>query len=78
MASDAVRIGELHLRVPGLTQEEGRHLGEQVARYVADRLPDDGRIEQLGALSLRVSLPTGTPRHRLAAAIAQTILEALR
>lgn len=78
MAGDAVRIDELQLRVPGLSLEEGRRLGEEVARHVADRLPPGGRIEELGALSVRLTIPFGTPRDRLAIAIAQTILERLR
>jgi hypothetical protein len=78
MAADEVRIDELHLRVPGLSQDDGRRLGEEVARQVADQLPTGGRIEELGALSVRLTVPEGTSRDRLAAAIANLILERLR
>jgi hypothetical protein len=78
MASDAVRIDHLHLRVPGLSADDGRRLGEEVARLVADRLPADARTAQPAMLNVHVPLAAGTPRDRLAGAIADAILERLR
>jgi len=78
MASETIRIEELHLRVPGLSREEARRLAEDVARLVAEALPASGRSERLGALDIRTSIPSATPRDRLASLIAGSILEKLR
>lgn len=77
MASESVRIDELRLRIPGLSLEEARRLGDEVAHRVANGLEDHGRIEQLGALDLRLHIPAGTPRAQLAQRIAQIILSTL-
>jgi hypothetical protein len=78
MPGETVRIDELHLRVPGLSADEARRLGEEVARRVADALPVEGRVEHLGALDLRLTVAYGTPRDRLAAEIARVILQKLQ
>ncbi len=78
MPGETVRIDELHLRVPGLSAEEARRLGEEVAWRMADALPVEGRVEHLGALDLRLTVPSGTPRDRLAEEIARAILQKLR
>ncbi len=57
MESARVRIDELRLRAPGLTPEQGRLLGEAVARRLAD-LPV-GRSGNVPALAL--SVPLGGP-----------------
>jgi hypothetical protein len=78
MPAESVRIDELILRAPGLTEEEARRMGEEVARRVAGSLPQQGRAERLGALELRLTIPYGMPYERLAEQIAQAILEKLR
>ena len=78
MPSDEIRIDQLRLRVPGLTEQEGRQLGEEIARRVADALPTHGRVEHLGSLDLRISVPSGTSKHRLAERIAEEILKRLQ
>ena len=77
MAGETLRIEEMQLRVPGLSAEEGHTLGQEVAHRVADGLPDQVRPLQLSALDLRVTVPTGTPRGRLAPSIAEAILKGL-
>jgi len=74
MAGEVLDIRLLRLRVPGLSTEEGYRLGDEVARRIARGLPEDVRAQQLGALDLRVMIPDGTPRDRLAALIAEAIL----
>lgn len=78
MASDEIRIDQMRLRVPGLTAQEARSLGEEIAQRVADGLPAYGRIEHLGSIDVRVSVPSGTPRDRLAERIAEEILKRLQ
>jgi hypothetical protein len=78
MPAETVRIDDLHLRVPGVSAEEARQLGEEVARLVAEDLSVQGRVEHLGALDLRVSVAQGMPRNRLAEEIARAIVETLQ
>ncbi len=78
MRGETVRIHELHLRVPGLTSEEGRALGAEVARRVGEALLMRGRAERLGALELRLTIPAGTPRNQLAERLAAEIAKRLK
>lgn len=74
MAGNVLDIRLLRLRVPGLDAEDGRHLGDEVAHRIAGGLPADVRPQELGALDLRVLVPAGTPRDRLALLIAEVVL----
>jgi hypothetical protein len=78
MPSDEIRIDQLCLRIPGLTGQEARRLGEEVTRRVAEALPLLGRVEHLGLLDLRIYVPSGTCRERLAERIAEEILKRVR
>jgi hypothetical protein len=78
MPNETVHIDELYLRVPGLSMDEARRLSEEVTRRVADALPGHGRAGHLGALDLRVTIPHGTPRDRLALVVAEKILLGLQ
>ena len=72
-----VQIGELALRVPGNSKEEGRRLGNEVVRRVSDGLPGDHRDGHWGALDLRVTIPPGTTQSHMASLIAEAILRGL-
>jgi hypothetical protein len=74
MVDETVRIEEMRLRVPGLSADEVHGLGEEVARRVVDGLPGGHGSRRLGALSLRVTVPEGTSRDRMASLIAEAIL----
>lgn len=78
MDSELIRIDELRLRIPGLTEHEARRLGQEIARRVAEELPPESRTERLSLLELRIPLPTGVPKDRLAARIAQEIVKKLQ
>ena len=73
MMDEILHIDELRLRVPGLPPEDARSLGDEVTQRIADGLPDTIRPTHLGALELRIMVPTGTPRDRLASLIAEAI-----
>ena len=75
--SKTVEIETLHLRIPGLSREEARRAGEEVAQRVSLALPEYGRKQRLGAIDLRVNLPVGTPRDQIAKLLALAILEKL-
>jgi len=74
MAGETLHIERLSLRVPSMAVDEARLLGEDVAQQIAEGLPEEVRQEHLGALELRVLLPEGTPRDRLAMLIAEAVL----
>ncbi len=78
MAGETVRIERLTLRVPGLTREEAGALGHDLARQLAEGLPAGSVDRRPDALSLRVTLPAGTSRDRLAGLIGDRIRESLR
>lgn len=78
MPAETVQIDDLFLRVPGLSVDEARSVGEDIARRVADALSGDVRDAHLGALNLRVTAPNGTSRDQLVQMIADRILAGIR
>jgi hypothetical protein len=78
MARNTVQIGELRLRIPGVSREEAKRMGQDVAQRVSESLPARGRSEHLGAVDMRVSVQKGTPRDQIARLITRSILEKLR
>ena len=70
-------IEELILRVPGLNEEEGRSLGNEVARRVANGLPAQDRNRHLDTLDLTVHVPSARSSSQLATLIAEAILKGL-
>ena len=77
MATNNIRIDQLHLRVPGLSREHAGHLGAAVAQQLASQLPAAMRSRHLGALRLRLTIPRDTPRQRLGSIIAAGIVKQL-
>ncbi|MBN1875042.1 MAG: hypothetical protein JXA33_12490 [Anaerolineae bacterium] len=77
MENEQVRIDRMRLRVPGLDAECADSLGREVVQHVANGLPAEMRPRRLGALDVRVTIPVGTPRDRLAMVIAEAILRGL-
>jgi hypothetical protein len=77
MGTDSVEIDKLYLRIPGISRDQARGIGEEVAQRVSRDLPEHGRSQHLGALDLRVNVPVGTPRDQMAKLIALAILEKL-
>jgi hypothetical protein len=70
-------IENLCLRIPGLSAEESRRLGEEIAQRLAGRLPARRTPLCLDALNLHLTVPVGTERGRLAELITAAILEKL-
>ena len=67
----SLHIGELRVRVPGLTREQGRQLGEALAQRLKNL-----KVEQSQAISaLKVTVPAGafTSVARLANEIVASI-----
>jgi hypothetical protein len=80
MSFEGVRIEELVLQLPGLpgvTRERARLIAQEVASRLAHELPGSGLRTVPSSLSLRVTVPPGTPTERLAEVITAQIRRAL-
>lgn len=73
-----IQIDELLLRIPGMTEEAGRQLGQDVALGVATRLPDTSRDLRLDELNVQVTLAPGLDRTQITAAIVTQIVDQLQ
>jgi hypothetical protein len=71
-----IQIDEMVIRVPGLNEEEGRRLGEDVAQFVAGRLPAGLAGRHIAALNIK--LPYTSDQSQLAAIITEQILQQLK
>jgi len=78
MEAEVIRIDELRLRVPGLSEDEARKLAVEVTRRIAERILEAGKEFSLGRLDLRISVPQGIGRDRLAKEISEEILRRLQ
>ena len=54
MKSGNVRIKELLIRVPGLTREEGRRLGQLVAKQLSDAVGNPKGTKSVAEISIRL------------------------
>lgn len=77
MGADSVRIDEMRLNIPGLGREEANILGRDVIQRVSKKLPERIRSRRLTSLDVKVSVPQGTPKERLAEIIAEQICKSL-
>ncbi|MBV6425961.1 MAG: hypothetical protein KIPDCIKN_00452 [Haliscomenobacter sp.] len=73
-----IQIDEMILRLPGISEEEGRQLGLDVAQRLAANAPDYPEDQHLGALNLQLSLSPSLSREQISDAIASQILGQLQ
>jgi hypothetical protein len=74
-----VKIGDLRIRVPGLSLHDARQLGQLIANRAGASLPEGGqRSASLGEVRVRVAAPAGSNRDSLVGLVAKAIAEALR
>ena len=73
-----IQIDELVLRVPGMSNDEGRRLGQEVAERVSAQLPESSSDQRIGELTIRLTTSPGASRSQLAEAIAEQILQQLK
>ena len=78
MRPDRVKIEQMQLNIPGLSQEAANILGRDVVRRVGQKLPAKVRDARLASLQLKVDIPQGTPRELLAEIIAEQICRGLQ
>ena len=70
MPNSTVRIGNLRLRIPGLSRDDAKLLGHEVSQLVAKQLTSSaaGTIDHV-----HISIPNGVHRSTLAQTIAANI-----
>ena len=73
-----VEIQELLLRIPGLSAEDARCLGEEVAQRIADKLPAGVGSRYIENIDLRLSLPSDTSRKKMVDIISTRIIAEIR
>jgi hypothetical protein len=69
-----IQIDELVMRIPGLGAEQGRQLGEDVARRVAVGLPEGVTDRHIPEVNIRINVSAGSDPGRLAESVAEQII----
>jgi len=77
-AEKTIEIQELVLRVPGVDRSEASTLAEEVARNLADQLPNFRLLGLPHALDLRITIPREASPSELPQLIATQIARSLR
>ena len=77
MDNDLVRIDELRLTLPGLTQTEARRLGQEVARRLSAGLPATLPVARLDGVELHLAIGNRANLEQMADAIVAAILKHL-
>ena len=78
MDNDLVRIDELRLMLPGLTQHDARRLGREVARRLTAQLPAAFPVARLDVVELQLTIGSRASLEQMADAIVATILKRLQ
>ena len=78
MRPDRVKIEQMQLNIPGLSQEAANILGRDVVSRLGRKLPPKVRESRLSSLRIKVNIPQGTPRELLAEIIADQICRSLQ
>lgn len=74
-----VNIEQLHLRVSGLTRQQGAQLGQQIAQGLATHWPRKTSDIHLGALSVRITTDTvGADTEAIANQVVRQIIARVR
>lgn len=78
MSSGQVIINEMNLSIPGVNQVEANLIGQDVIKRINDILYDKEIPERaIDNMALKVEIPQGTPKERLAGMIANQICKSL-
>ncbi len=77
MAERTIRIDNLHLHVPHMTEAQAHRLAHDVTQHIADSLPDRIKSRDLGQLELHVAAPRRADPGRISVLVARAILQAI-
>lgn len=73
-----VEIRDLVLRLPGVTREDARSIAEEVARRLADAIPEGHETSVAELATVRVRLPARARKSEIAQLVAAAVARALR
>lgn len=73
-----VQINELHISMPGNTEEEGKDLGRLVAERIAASLPENLLSKYLPGLRMQLQDPPLNDIHEMAERIAEQIIRQIK
>ncbi|MCF6407757.1 hypothetical protein L3C95_33025 [Chitinophaga filiformis] len=73
-----IEIDELLIRMPGLSEEEGRRLAEMVAGYLGAHLPEGISEQHISTLTVQMQLHSKMDHDAMSVAIAERILQQLK
>ena len=76
-ANTAIRIGQLHLRIPGTSADTAHRIANGIGQGLAQKIPP-GTQRRIGALSIRIQVPTSATEAEMSDAVAEAIMRALR
>lgn len=76
-ANAAIHIGQFNLRIPGTHADTAHRVANGIGQGLAQKIPP-GTQRQLGALSVRVQVPTGATEAEISDAVAEAMMRALR
>jgi hypothetical protein len=77
MAHETVTINNFVLRIAGLNKNDANDIGHEVATKISDVLSVVVRNQTLGALKIRVNIPSEKNRDSMASIIANSILKGI-
>lgn len=76
--AEELHIERFALRMPGVSEQEGRQLSDLVHRQLEEANVDHLRLRDIGALNLSVEAEPGMSPSRLANLIVEEVLGALK
>ncbi len=73
-----IQIDELHIRIPGISEEEGTSLGQKVAEKVAAALPDNYVDYQMPEMRIQLSGELSNDTTAMADRISDQIIKQIK
>ena len=72
-----IHVEEIAIRIPGLSADDGRTVGEKIAKHVADRIPIDTDPRRIEEMNITFSASPGMTNDEIASNVASQILQQL-
>ena len=72
------QINELVMRIPGISEEQGSRLGNDVAQLVAENLPEGMGNREIPGLKIQMTASQLNGAHGMASTIAYQIIKQIK
>ena len=73
-----IQIEQMIMRVPGMSEEEARLLGQEAAQQISAHLPEQAGYRYIPNLNVQLSLPANASRSELVSLLAENLLAQLK